>query len=411
MQNGIDIILANTCNGLWVKMPEECYIILQECIDKNITVADLMDYLADDEDREYISSLIENLIKADIILKEDKKEVREINSFMFEITNHCNLACKHCCYAVNYNNKEEILDTKQIKAILKKIITVNPKAIVLTGGEAMHRPDFFQILDFLSSNFDGNIGLMTNGTYINESNVEHLCSALTNIDISLDGVNEESCSQIRGKGVFEKVINSVKLCKEAGLQEISLSMVVTKINRHLIHEFNELNKKLGTIPMLRTFEVEGRGEINKDLFLDEEYLKEFEMPSKEFNILTAKEREEARKTKRIRTCNACSSTFSIDYRGYMYPCQLLDKDSFLLCDINKISINEFKEFINEGMYITKGYENFSNIIPQKCKNCNVNPFCITCYAHLLDIKKQSKEYQDSYCENMKFDLNQIVWDI
>lgn len=408
IENDDDIILANGKNGLWVKMSKECYLIVKECTDNSMEVGDLLNCLADNEDQQYIMSLISSLADAQIIMSIDAKE-NESKIFMFEITNHCNLACKHCCYAVDYNNKAEALNTKEVEDILLKIISVNPKTIVLTGGEAMNREDFFEILDFLKENYSGKIGLMTNGTYINEKNVEKLSSSLGNIDISIDGVDEESCSQIRGKGVFKKVIKAVKLCKKAGLNEISLSMVITKINRHLVPEFNKLNNELGTVPILRVFQVAGSGEVNKDIFLDDEYRSMYSVPEKENRILSDEIRKESQKTRRIRTCAAGTGTFTIDYNGYMYPCQLLDKEEFKLCDMKKMSIDEFQKFFDSEICFTKGYQNFENILLLKCKKCNLNPFCITCYAHLLDIQKQSKEFQERYCENMRFDLNQIVW--
>lgn len=77
--------------------------------------------------------------------------------------------------------------------------------------------------------------------------------------------------------------------------------------------------------------------------------------------------------------------------------------------MKKMSIDEFQKFFDSEICFTKGYQNFENILLLKCKKCNLNLFCITCYAHLLDIQKQSKEFQERYCENMRFDLNQIVW--
>ena len=52
---------------------------------------------------------------------------------------------------------------------------------------------------------------MTNGTLITPKNVKEIVSQIDSIDISLDGADEESCAVIRGKGVFEKVVSSIKL--------------------------------------------------------------------------------------------------------------------------------------------------------------------------------------------------------
>lgn len=410
MEYASEIVLANSLNGLWVKLSKECYLILEKCIEEKMTMKYLMSCLADDEDRNYVRGLLQRLSDIDVIVNSEFAEKSLPKTFIFEITNHCNLACKHCCFSVDYHKKEEALSTEQIKIIFDKLICVMPKAIVLSGGEAMHRMDFFELLGYLRSKYVGTIGVMTNGTYINEENVRELCSKIDTLDVSIDGVDEDSCAQIRGRGVFAKVVNAVELCKKQGLEKISLSMVVTKVNRHLIPEFYKLNERLGTIPMLRKFEVAGQGFVNKDLFLEEDQKNEFIVPAKETNILSKEERLEAQRTRRIRTCEACTGMLNIDYKGNMFPCQLLDKEEFVLCNLLEMSEEKFVSFIEEDIYKTKAFEAFDNIVPKKCKECSVSFFCITCYARLREIQIQSQEYQERYCENMKFDLEQIVWD-
>ena len=50
---------------------------------------------------------------------------------------------------------------------------------------------------------------MTNGTLFNSQNITPIIEKVNNIDISLDGADEESCSVIRGKGVFDRVVNNI----------------------------------------------------------------------------------------------------------------------------------------------------------------------------------------------------------
>ena len=74
---------------------------------------------------------------------------------------------------------------------------------------------------------------------------------VNNIDISLDGADEESCSVIRGKGVFDRVVNNIDILKQKGFENISLSMVLSNNNLRYAQQFFELNRKLHTFPMLR----------------------------------------------------------------------------------------------------------------------------------------------------------------
>ncbi|KAA5807351.1 radical SAM protein [Thermoanaerobacterium thermosaccharolyticum] len=68
----------------------------------------------------------------------------------------------------------------------------NPKSIMLSGDEPMVRTDFFELLLYLKSIYNGNIILSTNGLLISEENVDILTKCVTSMSISLDGADEES---------------------------------------------------------------------------------------------------------------------------------------------------------------------------------------------------------------------------
>ncbi|WP_035011505.1 radical SAM protein [Enterococcus crotali] len=92
-----------------------------------------------------------------------------------ETTHRCNLHCAHCCMNASNNMKEESdLSLEQMKEMLNKIIEWKPKRIMLSGGEPMLRKDFFLILSYLRSRYNGTIILSTNGTFINSKNASQL---------------------------------------------------------------------------------------------------------------------------------------------------------------------------------------------------------------------------------------------
>ena len=85
------------------------------------------------------------------------------------LTDKCNLHCKHCI-ADAVTTKTLIADRDEIYAIADKIIGVKPRLITVTGGEPMVLPFFFELSEYLRKNTNGEMNLMTNGTYINEEN-------------------------------------------------------------------------------------------------------------------------------------------------------------------------------------------------------------------------------------------------
>lgn len=111
---------------------------------------------------------------------------------------------------------------------------------------------------------------MTNALLLNENNVEEIVKNVDSVDISLDGYDEESYSKIRGKNVFNRVLDNIALLHEHGMYQISLSMVALGNDREDDRKFNELCKKLNVEPMIRRLSYTGRAKEN------EEYLRKLE---------------------------------------------------------------------------------------------------------------------------------------
>ena len=78
---------------------------------------------------------------------------------------------------------------------------------------------------------------MTNGTLITPKNVKEIVSQIDSIDISLDGADEESCAVIRGKGVFEKVVSSIKLLQSHGFSKITQTSHIENGKRSLKNQY------------------------------------------------------------------------------------------------------------------------------------------------------------------------------
>lgn len=57
--------------------------------------------------------------------------------------------------------------------------------------EPMIRNDFIELLKYLKDHYKGKIIISTNGTLINNENVEILAECASQIDISLDGYDEK----------------------------------------------------------------------------------------------------------------------------------------------------------------------------------------------------------------------------
>ncbi|MFC1711157.1 radical SAM protein [Patescibacteria group bacterium] len=140
-----------------------------------------------------------------------------------DITNKCNLKCKHCYWWENRESKE-LSDNEWIK-LVKKIKKENPYIIqgFWLGGEPLLRA---KLLEKLFKYFKLN-SVITNAVLPlpRWSNV--------NFTVSMDGI-EKDYEKIRGKGVYKKVKKNILKNKDLDLH---LSCTLNKINFCNIDEF------------------------------------------------------------------------------------------------------------------------------------------------------------------------------
>lgn len=397
------VILGNRKNGQWLKISKECKDILEYAITQQMTDDDLLDCFEDTEDRRYFSELLNQGVNNEL-LTENPSEPFKSPKIDIAITHRCNLACIHCCVDASSLAEKDVLSTSDLKELLYKVVACHPEGITFTGGEPLVRRDFFEILSYLHKIYSGEIRLMTNATLINSENVQTLCRYISAVDISLDGVDEESCAIIRGPGVFDKVIQAVRLLQKYGLNNISISMVMTKTHSHLYDKFIKLNKELGTRAVPRIFSPIGRGKKNaRDLGFGGDR-------SLAFKNTSIEEQEETLDDLHICRCGAIRETIYINYNGNIFPCGLAEKEEYNLGNIMEIS--DFRSYLEHKEYRSKkGYKNWLDLQPENyehCKDCDVNLFCWHC-LHQLDLLKDDPTLFQKECERKRMVLNEMIW--
>lgn len=374
--------------------------------EKKLSIKEFIDCFENEIDRKYIISVIKIMINNEII----NGKVYEKNFFKdihLSLTNRCNLNCKHCFTSCN-PEEEDYMSTKQVFKLIDNLQDINVRNLVLTGGEPLIRSDLFEIVEYTKKRLPlVQLSLSTNGTLINDTNINFIVNNFDNIDISLDGVDEETCSNIRGKGVFQKVLKTVEKLHYMDFHNISLSMVFGEKNYNQVDEFKLLNEELGTKSIERYFMPSGRGLINRDIYTDEDSILPLIIPKlHEIDINNNKE-----KSQNIGSCscNGCTEQMFITHDGKVYPCPSLTSDEYLIGSIfedKTINILRYNDFSNNI-----GFENFNRLFPynfEKCKECNVNIFCLKCPSRVHLLKNNDKEL-NKWCSLMKKNLEIGIW--
>lgn len=399
MINNKQVILANKINGKWAKIPIECYQVIKYSIENKLPLDSLYDVFDLDEDKKYFKKVIDKIQALGFVSSYivDEFKLDRINSVTFSPTNRCNLKCDYCCVDSKIENID-YLDTDEIKKAIDNIVKLNPRVLTISGGEPMLRKDFFEILAHAKEKFKGKIILATNATLIKDSQIDEIINGLHAIEISLDGYDELSCSKVRGKGIFDKVINTIKLIKSKGLNRISLSLVVGKNNANDVEKFKKLSEVLGVKSIIRNFVSIGRGSENSCRYLEDKldisYISKDDY--KDENSIHAN------------MCKAGVNQLSIDCKGDVYPCPNLEYE-----DLKMFNILEFEEgildiILNRDMDIFDRFDNLKPVNIEKCKDCDINAFCSTCPSQMYTLKNDKNMFEAN-CNKMKKILEPIVW--
>lgn len=164
----------------------------------------------------------------------------------FHLTNRCNLRCSHC-YQDNYDN--DIISLENFKYIIDKSIAFfNPDIyddfnLTLTGGEPLLIPNFTEYLQYIDDKVS-HLSILTNGLLLTEDMCNFISNMNTNVSVqmSLEGPKEINDS-IRGEGVYDKVIESIKLLDQHSIRA-SISCTIAQYNYNHIKElYYDLNDK------------------------------------------------------------------------------------------------------------------------------------------------------------------------
>lgn len=263
-------------------------------------------------------------------------------------------------------------------------------------------------MERLRNNCEVEIDLMTNATLIDDKMASFIAENVDVIDISLDGYDEKSCSLIRGKNVFDKVINSIKLLQNYNMTKIALSMVDIHNSPYEQNKFKELCGNMGVTPVVRVLSAAGRAKDNLN-YLESETRNVYLDKKQNTAIFPTKEKME--EMLKACTCTAGSQCFTIQTNGDIVPCDAFSCENVVVGNINDIS--NLYEFIASGEYLNDiGMGTFLDYSPYGgvvCQGCPVRHFCLSCPFQVYDYIKHRGAFQE-YCEARKAYFFEMIWE-
>lgn len=132
------------------------------------------------------------------------------------ITNACNLKCKHC-FMLSGKKLENELTLGDWMKVLTSFKENGGEFVTFSGGEPLMFKNFPQIISHAHD-----LGLkstvLSNGLLWSDKLIHDLALFIDEIQFSLDGVDEETNSMVRGSGHFEKVVDTIVKFANAGVK-------------------------------------------------------------------------------------------------------------------------------------------------------------------------------------------------
>jgi radical SAM protein with 4Fe4S-binding SPASM domain len=245
-------------DDLYELSPDAYGFLLQCCQGGNPPVRE--------EDREFIEyCLSENLITLSGIPIQrkifiDPSPLPSLRYLELQLTDRCNLQCRHCYIGDGFHQD---LSIGQIERVLREFEEMQGLRLLLSGGEPLLHPHFWEVNDILKDYAFRSV-LLSNGTRITKEVAKRL--RVHEVQVSLDGM-KEGHESLRGEGTFEMVVQAIDDLQEA---RIGVS-VATMIHQRNLKEFDQLASLLHS-KEIREWNVdvpcvEGRLKENRELWV------------------------------------------------------------------------------------------------------------------------------------------------
>ena len=321
----------------------------------------------------------------------------------FELTPLCNLDCKMCyVHLQDQSVKHQMLSGEQWLTIIQQAIDEGMMEALLTGGEAMTHPAFWDIYMYLI-----NHGIVTtvktNGVLLNEEAIKRFQQYPPyKLDISLYGCDSESYVAVTGVDAYEQVVSHIRMAIEAGLT-IQIMVTPSSYMSPWTERVMKLAGSFGVSVMVNgdlidPYDNTGRKKADFDLSIEEDMsIKEkakemlpplYDAADHEFFM---KRHNRPMLSDKGLYCSAGRSGFAVNWDGVMVPCLSFPRDVVCAHPLR----DGFRQAWSEVNEAVKNYE-----IPKACHSCELNDKCH--YCPMNHSKVAAKHQCDTdYCNNVK----------
>ncbi|TKB51068.1 GTP 3',8-cyclase MoaA [Ferrimonas sediminicola] len=165
---------------------------------------------------------------------------REFHYLRLSITDACNFKCQYCLPdGYRPDGKPRFMTLDEIRRVITAFAQVGTRKIRITGGEPTMRKDFSQVIE-LAANTPGvnTVATTTNGYRLAANAQRWFDLGLSQINVSLDSMDEGLFRQITGDGRQQLVLDGIEAALDAGYRRVKINVVLLKdLNAQQLPQF------------------------------------------------------------------------------------------------------------------------------------------------------------------------------
>ena len=147
------------------------------------------------------------------------------------MTDRCNIRCFYCMpnENVQFKPRHEILSFEEIERFVRVVVPMGVTRIRITGGEPLVRADLAELIRLLSRipGID-DLAMTSNGVLLADHAEALKHAGLRRLNISLDGLSEETFAKIARRQGVERVLEGIAAAKAVGFEKIRLNAVAIR---------------------------------------------------------------------------------------------------------------------------------------------------------------------------------------
>lgn len=161
-----------------------------------------------------------------------------LDDFVWELTERCNLSCRHCGSDCISSVREAELSRDDAMRVVGDMEQFDIKRIVFSGGEPLLCSYWRELAQ--AFNHRSELGMVTNGTLLTAETAREMKEYGFNVvSVSVDGL-EKTHDNRRTAGNFRQCMNAIRNIREAGL----VPAVNTTVTKENLNELPQLQKQL-----------------------------------------------------------------------------------------------------------------------------------------------------------------------